>query len=98
MPDIRRLLQRAIDLAGGTQSALGETIGSTQNAVYEALRRGRVSPEMACAIHHATDGEVPAWRLRPDLWAVGQSPPPPRRPCPKRKKPKPLPPPTVGRD
>jgi DNA-binding transcriptional regulator YdaS (Cro superfamily) len=75
MPDIRRLLQRAIRLAGGTQAALGEAIGCSQNGVFEAHRRGSVTAEMARDIHVATGGEVPQWELRPDLWRAGQLPP-----------------------
>ena len=75
MSSTRRLLARAIDLTGGTQTSLGEAIGATQNAVFQALRRGHVSSGMARAIHHATGGQVPAWELRPDLWHKGQLPP-----------------------
>ena len=85
MPDIRRLLLRAIDLAGGTQASLGEATGTSQNAIFQALRRRQVSAEMACAIHHATDGHVPAWELRPDLWHVGQLPPNGRKKTARRR-------------
>lgn len=77
MPDVRDLLHKAIRLAGGTQVALGRAIGTSQNAIYDALRRGHVSPEMAAAIHYATKGVVPAWELRPDLWSRGVEPPRP---------------------
>jgi len=75
MSDIRRLLTEAIRLAGGTQSSLGAAIGCSQNAVYDALRRGHVSAEMASGIHQATSGMVPVWELRPDLWRRGHEPP-----------------------
>jgi DNA-binding transcriptional regulator YdaS (Cro superfamily) len=75
MPNIERLLLKAIELTGGTQASLGEAIGATQNAIYQAIQRRHVTAEMACAIHHATEGGVPAWKLRPDLWHVGQLPP-----------------------
>lgn len=32
-------------------------------------------PALAVAIHWATDGVVPCWALRPDLWREGQIPP-----------------------
>jgi hypothetical protein len=36
------------------------------------------TPDLAVRIHWFTGGAVPAWSLRPDLWAEGQTPPPPR--------------------
>lgn len=77
MHKVRGLLRKAISLVGGTQVALGRATGKSQNAVYNALRRGHVSAEMASAIHYATAGKVPAWELRPDLWSRGVEPPRP---------------------
>lgn len=60
-------LDRAIDLAGGKDTDLARKIGVTQNAVWQAKQRGKVSPEMAMAIEQAFGGEVLARELRPDL-------------------------------
>lgn len=60
-------LEKAVELAGGTDTALGRKIGATQNAVWQAKQRGKVSPEMAMAIEQAFAGAVKARDLRPDL-------------------------------
>lgn len=67
MHDARNLIERAIALAG-SQTRLGRLTGKSQNAIWAARRAGRVSAELASAIHDATNGEVPRWALRPDLW------------------------------
>lgn len=33
------------------------------------------SPELAERIHRESNGAIPCWVLRPDLWAEGQVPP-----------------------
>lgn len=48
-----RALSEAIRLFG-SQAALGAATGYTQNAVYQAARRGRVTPRMALAIERAS--------------------------------------------
>ncbi|WP_371678976.1 transcriptional regulator [Microvirga sp. KLBC 81] len=59
----------------GSEAKLGELCGVSQNAIWHAKKSGRVSAELAKAIHEATGGEVPKWSLRPDLW---DPPPNPR--------------------
>jgi DNA-binding transcriptional regulator YdaS (Cro superfamily) len=61
-------LDRAIALAG-SQTRLGEATGFSQAAINKARRRGRLSAEMALAIHRFTAGAVAASELRPDLWS-----------------------------
>ncbi len=63
----RELIERAIAIAG-SQQKLGELVGKSQNTIWAARRAGRVSAELAAAIDEATNGEVPRWQLRPDLW------------------------------
>ena len=52
----------------GSEAALGDACGVTQAAISMAKFRGRVSAELAAAIERATHGEIPRWKLRPDLW------------------------------
>lgn len=65
--EVRDHIEEAIRRAG-SEAKLGEATGFSQNAIWQAKRRGRVSPKMALAIDRATDGAVPASSLRPDLW------------------------------
>jgi DNA-binding transcriptional regulator YdaS (Cro superfamily) len=67
-PETTPVLDRAIALAG-SQTRLGEATGFSQAAINKARRRGRVSAEMALAIHRFTLGAVAASELRPDLWS-----------------------------
>jgi DNA-binding transcriptional regulator YdaS (Cro superfamily) len=61
-------IEEAVAIAG-SEAKLGEAAGGfSQNAVWQAKRRNRISPELALGIHRATSGRVPASRLRPDLW------------------------------
>lgn len=52
-------------------------VGSMYRALNDVNEAGvhNCSPELAIAIHRATEGAIPCWDLRPDLWAVGQLPP-----------------------
>lgn len=68
---VRCHIEEAIRLAG-TEAKLGEATGYSQNAIWQAKRRGSVTPKMALAIHRATNGAVPASVLRPDLWPTDQ--------------------------
>ncbi|WP_409516130.1 transcriptional regulator [Brevundimonas sp.] len=67
-PDITRgLLSEAIQIFG-SQSKLAAATGRSQNAVWHALKNGRVSAEFAMAIDAATDGQVSRSALRPDVY------------------------------
>lgn len=61
------LIQSAIDLLG-SEAKLGKATGYSQHAIWHAKKKGRVSAEMAAAIHQATDGRVAKHDLRPDLF------------------------------
>jgi hypothetical protein len=37
--------------------------------------KGRITEDCAIAIHQATAGVLPVWKIRPDLWAPGMLPP-----------------------
>ena len=65
---VQRLIQAAIEVAG-SEAKFGQLAGYSQNAIWCAKRRGRVTAEMAAAIERATNGAIPKERLRPDLFA-----------------------------
>ena len=72
MTDIRSLIEQAISHVG-SEAKLGKAAGGfTQNAIWQAKRRNRVSAELALGIHRATHGAVPACQLRPDHWPTLQ--------------------------
>ncbi|MBB3313668.1 DNA-binding transcriptional regulator YdaS (Cro superfamily) [Rhizobium sp. BK196] len=54
----------------GSQAKLVEAIGcSSQQSISRFLNReAETSPEVAVAIHKASEGKVPKWILRPDLF------------------------------
>lgn len=69
MREVRQLIEKAVEKVG-SEAELGKKAGGfSQNAIWQAKRRNSVTAEMALGIHRATDGEVPASDLRPDLWA-----------------------------
>ncbi len=76
--DIAAALQKAISIAG-SEAKLGKGAGVSQNAIWQAKRKKRVSPELAIGIHRATHGEVPASILRPDLWRRPEDVPTPNK-------------------
>jgi DNA-binding transcriptional regulator YdaS (Cro superfamily) len=76
-PTITALIEEAIALAG-SEAKLGDGTGYSQVAINKAKKSGRVSPEMAKAIHHFTGGKVPGSKMRPDIWARPEDVPPPK--------------------
>ena len=66
--DTNPLVAEAIALAGNSESKLAAAAGCSQVAINKAKKAKRVSAEMAVRIEQATDGKIPRWRLRPDLW------------------------------
>ena len=67
MGDARPLIEAAIAHAG-SETKLGAACGVSQNAIWSAKKKGRVSADPAVAIERATNGKIPRWQLRPDLW------------------------------
>lgn len=63
----KQLMQAAVTIAG-SEAKLGKAAGFSQNAIWHAKRHGRISAEMAIAIHRATGGAISKERLRPDLY------------------------------
>lgn len=62
-------IERAVAIVG-SEAKLGKAAGGfSQNAIWQAKRRGKISAELAIGIHRATKGDVPASLMRPDLWA-----------------------------
>lgn len=61
-------IERAVTILG-SEAKLGRAAGGfSQNAIWQAKTRNRISPELALGIHRATAGKVSASELRPDLW------------------------------
>lgn len=61
-------IDRAIDLAGGSEAKLASAIGLSQPLINKAKHSGRAGPKLALAIHHFSNGDIPASEMRPDLW------------------------------
>lgn len=70
------LIQRAIDLAGGSEAKLAHETGLSQPLINKAKKSGRAGPRLAMAIHHFSKGTIPASDLRPDLWRNPEDVPP----------------------
>ena len=59
---------RAIQLMG-SQPRLAKRAGLSQQQISKLLNHERrITAEVALALETATNGTVPRWRLRPDLW------------------------------
>lgn len=71
---VRDLIERAIALRG-SQAKLADACGVAQQSIWQAKEAGRCSADLAVAIHRATEGEVPAYALRPDLFPADYRPP-----------------------
>lgn len=67
MSNNRSPITRAIAIAG-SEAKLGKAAGVSQNAIWQAKRRGRVSAELAVKIERATGGLVSRSDLRPDIF------------------------------
>ena len=52
----------------GNMSKLAVATGYSQHAVWCAVKRNRVSPAMAAAIHKASRGKIKRDELRPDIF------------------------------
>lgn len=62
-------ISRAISIAG-SEAKLGRAAGVSQNAIWQAKKKGRVSAELAIKIEKATAGLVTRLELRPDLFGT----------------------------
>jgi len=74
---MNQAIERAVKIAG-SQKKLAQMVGVSQPNVWSWLHdKKRVSPERVLPIVKATEGQVKAYQLRPDL--------PELFPCPKNK-------------
>jgi DNA-binding transcriptional regulator YdaS (Cro superfamily) len=73
--DVQRLLMKAQKICGGSGRKFAAAVGVAQPSIWNAMRIGHVSAELATDIHIATNGQVPRWELRPDMFEPGQNPP-----------------------
>ncbi|MCC7047177.1 MAG: helix-turn-helix domain-containing protein [Alphaproteobacteria bacterium] len=65
---VRDLIEKAIRIVG-SEAKLGAAAGGySQNAIWQAKRRGTITPELAAGIDRATNGAVRKSDLRPDIW------------------------------
>ena len=62
------IIERAIELAGGSEAKLASKTGLSQPLIHKAKKSGRAGPRLALAIHDFSDGKIPASEIRPDLW------------------------------
>lgn len=67
MSDIKSLIQEAVDRFG-SEAKLAEAAGFAQPTINEAKKSGRVGPRLAIGLEKATQGAIPRWVSRPDLW------------------------------
>lgn len=68
IPAFRSLVADAVRIVG-SQTRLAELMDRSQQQVSTLCTKAeRISAEDAVAIERATSGQVPRWRLRPDLW------------------------------
>lgn len=79
----RPFIERAIDLAGGSEAKLAKAIGLSQPLINKAKQNGRAGPRLALAIHHFSKGTIPASEIRPDLWRNPEDVPPAPAPAEK---------------
>ena len=61
----------------GSQAKLANLLGIKQSTVSYWAKTG-IPAERAVEIESATDGLVPRWLCRPDLWPAPDSPPAPK--------------------
>lgn len=61
---------RAIEFFGSQQKLVAAIGRFSQQTISRVLNGDTLSPELAAAIHKATDGVIPKWDLRPDLFDV----------------------------
>jgi DNA-binding transcriptional regulator YdaS (Cro superfamily) len=70
------IIERAIEMAGGSQAALARGTNLSQPLIHKAKKTGHAGPRLALAIHHFSKGLIPAHEIRPDLWTRPEDVPP----------------------
>ena len=61
-------LKKVIEKYPGGRPQFRKDTGVTEGRLSQLLGGERPSPELAIRIHRITNGELPASKLRPDLW------------------------------
>jgi DNA-binding transcriptional regulator YdaS (Cro superfamily) len=74
---VSEAIRRAVAILG-SEVKLAAACGVTQPAISKAKHKGRISVRLALRMHQATNGEVSASELRPDLWDIPEHVPPQR--------------------
>lgn len=62
---------RAAVVYFGSQAKLAKAVRVKQPSIAGALMRGKASRRLAIRIDKASDGHIPQWKLRPDLFKRG---------------------------
>jgi plasmid maintenance system antidote protein VapI len=66
--DQHPLIEEAIEMAG-SQADLAALCGCAQQHISKLLNKEvSITAEMAVKIEKATEGRIPRWQARPDLW------------------------------
>ena len=52
----------------GSQARLAELLGTKQSTVSYWAKSGLMPAEQAVELERVTNGEIPRWIARPDLW------------------------------
>jgi DNA-binding transcriptional regulator YdaS (Cro superfamily) len=65
----QQAIDRALEEFDGNLAALAAAIGFSQPAFWQAIKRGKLSAEMANNVEVATKGAVTRQQLRPDLFS-----------------------------
>lgn len=60
-------------MRAGSEEKLGKALGYSQHAIWQARKKGRVSPEMAGKIHDWSGGFISRHDLRPDVFGPAPS-------------------------
>ncbi len=75
-PHFRALVAQAVQIVG-SQAEIARRMNRSQQQISALCRTATyISAEDALGVHYATGGEVPASKLRPDLWASPDHVPP----------------------
>lgn len=64
-------------MPNGAMARLVVNTGLTRVKIWRAIKKKQCSESTAIILHHASNGAIPAWELRPDIWKPGQEPPKP---------------------
>lgn len=69
LPTFRSLVAEAVKLVGSQTELAKRMERSQQQVSFLCTVAKKISAEDSIAIERATGGQIPRWRLRPDLWS-----------------------------